>query len=72
MQTLAADFLNEVDAFLARSGMTATAFGRAAVSDPNFVADIRGGRAPSLRLVQRVKDFICAQKASAHSSEAAE
>lgn len=64
------DFLAEVDGFLSRSGMSASAFGRAAVSDPNFIADVRTGRAPSLRLVQRVKDFIAEQERA--PAEAAE
>lgn len=58
MDTAQTDFLNEVDGFLERTGMSATTFGRAAVSDPRFVPDIRAGRAPNLRLVQRVRDFI--------------
>ena len=38
--------------------MSDTAFGRAAVGDPNFVADVRGGRMPGLRLVGRVSNYI--------------
>jgi len=56
-------FLAEIEAFLTKSGMSATAFGRAAVGDPNLVRDLRGGegrqqRMPSLRLVERVNKFI--------------
>jgi len=43
--------------------MSASAFGRAAVGDPNLVGDLRGGegkeqRMPSLRLVERVHKFM--------------
>lgn len=51
-------FLSEIDIFLSRSGMSASAFGKAAVGDPNFVKDVREGRHPNLRLVGRVADFI--------------
>jgi hypothetical protein len=51
-------FLAEIEAFLARSGMAATAFGTQAVNDPNFVHDIRSGRSPSLNLVAKVASFI--------------
>lgn len=63
-------FLDEVEAFLQRSGMSATAFGRAVVSDPNLVPDLRQGRMPSLRLVERVSNFIAAN--DAHQSEHSE
>lgn len=51
-------FRAEIEAFIARSGMTATAFGVEAVRDPNFVHDLRNGRAPNLRSVERVLAFI--------------
>lgn len=51
-------FLSEIEQFLSKSGMSPTAFGRAAVGDPNFVPDLRNGRMPSLRLVERVSGFI--------------
>lgn len=54
-------FLSEIEAFLAHSGISASAFGRAAVADPNFVGDLRTGRAPSLRLVDRARDYIASQ-----------
>lgn len=54
----AEQFLSEIEAFRERSGMTASAFGRAVLNDPNFVGDLRKGRAPSLRLVSKVNDFI--------------
>jgi hypothetical protein len=51
-------FVAEVEAFLKASGMSATVFGKAAVNDPKFVFNIRKGRQPSLRLVDRVNAYI--------------
>lgn len=65
--TTTAQFLAHIDAFLERSGMAATRFGKAAVGDPNFVHDVRSGRSPSLALVERVNAFIeqCEQQGAA-------
>ncbi len=63
--THAEAFLAEIEAFLKRSGMSASAFGKSALNDPNFVGDLRDGRMPSLGLVDRVHEFIRAQEASA-------
>jgi len=54
----AQEFRNEIETFLAKTGMSATAFGRAAVNDPNFVGDLANGRTPSLRLVERISKFM--------------
>ena len=72
VMTHAEQFLAEVEAFLERSNMTASAFGKAAVNDPNFVGDLRTGRKPNLGLVDRVHEFIKSQEeAAAISSEQA-
>jgi hypothetical protein len=55
-------FRTEVEAFLTDTGMSATAFGRAVVSDPNFVSDLREGRMPSIRLVEKVQIYIRDQR----------
>lgn len=57
--------VDEIDAFRSRNGMTASAFGRAAVNDPNFVGDLLKGRMPSLILIDRVREFMQSQEASA-------
>ena len=57
-------FLADIEAFLRHAGMSATAFGRACARDPNLVSDLRGGRDPRLRLVERVSAFI-----QSHASE---
>lgn len=51
-------FLAEIEAFLKASGMTATAFGKEAVSDPNFVFDLRRGRRANLELVEKAQRLI--------------
>jgi hypothetical protein len=52
------DFRQKVDRFLERTGMSATRFGKEAVGDPNFVFDLRAGRAPTLRMAERVSIFM--------------
>lgn len=54
----AEQFLGSIEAFLVKNEMSASAFGRAAIGDPNFVGDLRAGRMPNLRIVRRVDDFI--------------
>jgi hypothetical protein len=51
-------FLAEIERFLAATGMAPSAFGRAAVADPNLVSDLRAGRTPGLKLVERIDRFI--------------
>jgi hypothetical protein len=51
-------FLAEIEDFLRGARISPSGFGRAALGDPNFVRDLRGGRAPSLRLVDRVRAFM--------------
>jgi hypothetical protein len=55
-------FLAKIQAFLSESGMTQTVFGLRAVADGNFVSDLVNGRMPSLRLVDKVDDFIKAYR----------
>ena len=62
--TAAESFLAEIDDFLDRSGMSATAFGKAALGDPCFVGDMRAGRMPGLRLVEKVQQYIAANSSS--------
>jgi len=54
-------FLADVEAFLARTGTSASRFGREAIGDPNFVLDLRSGRVPSLRTAERVMSHMAAQ-----------
>ena len=62
-------FLAEIEAFLTRERATPSGFGRAAVGDPNFVRDLRDGRAPSLRLVDRARAYMTGRAAPEASHE---
>lgn len=57
--------LAEIESFRVRADMTASAFGRAAINDPNFVGDLRRGRIPSLTLIDRVRAFMQSQSEAA-------
>jgi len=70
MESSAAAFLSEIEAFLARAGIRPSTFGRAAVGDPNFVRELRAGRAPSLRLVDRARAYMTASRRAGESAEA--
>jgi hypothetical protein len=50
--------LRDVEKFLKNSSMTAAKFGREAVKDPRFVFDLRKGREPRPRTVERVRAFL--------------
>lgn len=50
--------LREVEKFLKSSNMPAARFGREAVKDPRFVFDLRNGREPRPRTVERVRAFL--------------
>ena len=49
-----AELIRAIDAHLSRTGESATAFGRRVCGDPHLVADIRSGRSPRLRLIERI------------------
>lgn len=51
-------FLGEIEAFLRDRKMDATAFGRGALNDPGFIFDLRTGRSPSLKTIDRVRAFM--------------
>ena len=50
--------LREIEKFLRRSETTPARFGRDAVGDPRFVFDLRRGRDPRPRTVERVLAFL--------------
>jgi hypothetical protein len=72
MESSAAAFLSEIEAFLSRERAAPSTFGRAAVGDPNFVRDLRDGRAPSLRLVDRARAYMRAASTRRRGADAAE
>jgi sulfate adenylyltransferase subunit 2 len=61
MDTVARSFLSEIEAFLASAGLEPTALGKQALGDPNFVFDLRKGRSPSTRTIDKVRGWIARQ-----------
>lgn len=60
----AEQFIAEIDAYLERTKVSASAFGREAIGDPNLVSDLKAGRMPNLRTLARVMDFMNASAGS--------
>jgi hypothetical protein len=58
MRTFREQFVERIEAFLAKSGMRPTDFGREALGDPSFVTHLRRGRSPTLDTADRVNAFI--------------
>ena len=52
------DLLARVEAYLRRSAVPATRFGREALGDPNFVSDLRRGREVGNDVAARVLGFL--------------
>jgi hypothetical protein len=50
--------LREVEKFLRQSDTPPARFGRQAMRDPRFVFDLRNGRAPRPRTVERVLAYL--------------
>jgi len=50
--------LFEVEKYLRLSNMPAARFGREAMKDPRFVFDLRRGREPRQRTIERVRAFL--------------
>lgn len=50
--------LTQIEAFLRRTGMPPTRFGREAVRDPRLVHDLRRGRTVGDRILHRVTRYI--------------
>jgi predicted transcriptional regulator len=57
------DFTEELAAFLAATGITPSGFGRRALGDPNFVAELNQGRSPNLRTIARARAFMARETA---------
>ena len=54
--------LDEIEAFLSRSGMDPTRFGRECVNDPSFVRRLRAGTDIRTRTIDRIREFIGAHE----------
>lgn len=55
---MASHLLRRIETYLKRTGMRPSDFGRRAVRDGLFVAQLRGGRRPRPRTVARVNAFL--------------
>jgi GxxExxY protein len=60
--------LFEIENFLESSGMSATAFGTAALGDPPFVMQLRNGRDIKTSTAERVRAFIRRRETSSEDS----
>ena len=58
MESLTEFFRSRVDAFLERTGVVPSTFGRQAVGDPNPVRELRRGRSTTLATVDQVLAFM--------------
>ena len=65
MDTVAQSFLSEIERFLEGAGLEPTSLGKQALGDPNFVFDLRKGRSPSTRTVDKVRAWMAQQSAAA-------
>lgn len=57
--------LAEIEAFIARTGTTATSFGRDALNDPALVPNLRSGRQVTMRTLHRIREFMAERSESA-------
>lgn len=66
--------LHEIEAFLAKQGMSATNFGRLAVNDGKLVSRLRSSANVTLRTVDRARAFMASaetQRVASSSDRAA-
>ena len=63
-------FTDDVEKFLKRTGVEPTIFGREALGDPSFVFDLRKGRSPSARTMDKVREWMSAWKSPAKTEAA--
>ncbi len=68
MDTVAKSFLGEIERFLETESLDATALGKQALGDPNFVFDLRKGRSPSTRTIEKVRSWMRGQKKTASTA----
>jgi len=65
MDDIAKTFLTEIDRFLLTSGIDPTSLGKQALGDPSFVFDLRKGRSPSTRTMNKVRGWMGQQRTAA-------
>lgn len=52
------ELLDRIERHLKESHISATRFGRRAVGDPRFVIDLRAGRRPRRRTIEKVENYL--------------
>lgn len=67
--TLLQSFCDEMEAFIARTGITPTEFGERAMNDGAFVFDLRAGRVPRVDTIDRVRAFMAARASASTTTE---
>lgn len=65
------ELLPEIETYLARTGLAASRFGRLAVGDPRFVADLKGGRKLRPKTHERVVRYLTVSLSAGCLDEAA-
>lgn len=50
--------LGEIDAFLAKHGLSESQFGTLATNDKNLVPDLRDGRDVRMSTAEKIRDFM--------------
>ena len=70
MDSVAQSFLAEIENFLSSAGVDPSVLGKQALGDPNFVFDLRKGRSPSTRTIDKVRSWIAQQAAPAGAPKA--
>jgi len=58
MDTIAQTFLTDIEGFLMESKIDPTTLGKQALGDPSFVFDLRKGRSPSARTMDKVRAWM--------------
>lgn len=58
-------FRSEIEAYLSKTGMSPTAFGRTAAGDPGLVFQLREGREPRFSTISRVRAWMAANAEAA-------
>lgn len=55
------ELLEQIEAYLVRSSVSPSTFGRLAAGDPRLVGDLRAGRRMRRRTHERVKGYLFAE-----------
>jgi hypothetical protein len=52
------ELLEQIEEYLARSGVSPSTFGRIAAGDPRLISDLRAGRCPRQKTRDRLSRFL--------------